>query len=147
MFDPPRNPQPVTCYRIRRIRLGSALKVGLLLGWLLALGPALLFAWLALEAMRRVDAALVGVRPMEISVLGQKLATIDPIAIAGQAENVQHVHGWVADAAGTFLALGGVLLLAGTVLVLLSVLLFCGGYNLLARLSGGLEVDLMPRAD
>ena len=38
-------------YTIKRIGLGSALRVGLALGWLIALFPSLALAWLALAAL------------------------------------------------------------------------------------------------
>ncbi|KPV53743.1 hypothetical protein SE17_07835 [Kouleothrix aurantiaca] len=64
-------------YMIRRISVTSALRNALLLGWLVALLPALCLAGVAVQALRRVSAALGQIQAFNIEVLGQRIATID----------------------------------------------------------------------
>src|SRR3569832_1968567 len=70
-------------YTVRRISLGSAAKVGLALGWLVALCPALCLAGVAIQVLRRVSAALGQIRSFDIGVLGQTIATIDLVSLLG----------------------------------------------------------------
>ena len=49
-------------YSIRRIGLGSALRMSLLLGWAVVLCPALCLAGLAVQALRTLSRALAQVQ-------------------------------------------------------------------------------------
>ena len=137
---------PVARYRVRRVTWTSALKVGLLLGWSLALVPAMLLAWLATRALDGLAAALGGIQNYDISLLGQTVASIDPIALTGQTDNVNTVLSMSQSGGAIFLLLTVVLTLLGGLLVVAGVLLFVAGYNLLARAVGGFELELEPRA-
>src|SRR3954469_6543076 len=68
-------------YSIRRIGLGSALRMSLLLGWAVALCPALCLAGLAVQALRTLSRALAQVQTLDITVFGQKIATVDLLAL------------------------------------------------------------------
>ena len=68
-------------YSIRRIGLGSALRMSLLLGWVVALCPALCMAGLAMQLLRTLSRALAQVQTLDITVLGQNIATVDPLAL------------------------------------------------------------------
>ena len=129
-------------YTIKRIGLGSALRVGLALGWLIALFPSLLLAWLALAALRRVDAALGQVTPYELNLLGQTVARFDLFAAFGLTGLVQTVARLAGNGPATFLTIAAVLTLAGAALVVVTVLAFCLGYNALAAAFGGLKLEL-----
>jgi hypothetical protein len=129
-------------YSIRRISLGSALKVGLFLGWLVALFPALALAWLALAALRRVDAALGQITPYDINLLGQTIARFDLLSAFGLTSLVQTVDRLAGNELLTFLTIVGVLTLAGAALVMVTLLAFCLCYNLLAAVFGGLKLEL-----
>jgi hypothetical protein len=135
---------PAQRYQVQRITWGSALKVGLALGWALVIVPAMVIAWLVNVVIDRAFATVAQIQPMDINVLGQSLATIDPIQIVGQAENVQTLGSLSASGAAVFVLVTLVVTVLGALVVLLGVLLFVGGYNLLARAVGGFEVDLAP---
>lgn len=132
-------------YKIQRIMPGSALRVGCALGWLVALCPALCLAGLAVRALQQVDQALGRVTPIEISVLGQQIARIDLLAILGLSATAQTVGGLTSRLPLTFALLAVLLMLAGAALMIVVLLLFSVGYNLLAALGGGLEVELRER--
>ena len=68
-------------YSIRRIGIGSTLRLSLLLGWLVALCPAMCLAGAAVQILRIVGRAILQVETLDITVLGQKIATIDPLAL------------------------------------------------------------------
>jgi hypothetical protein len=132
-------------YTIRRIRLGSAIRVGLLLGWLAALCPALCLAGLAVQALRGVDGTFDRVAPVTISLLGQDLARIDLLEALGLRQAAQAVDRLVGSAPTTFVLITLLLLLAGALAIVAALALFSLGYNLLAAVGGGLEVDLDER--
>ena len=129
-------------YTIRRIDLGSAARVGLALGWLIALFPSLALSWLALLALRRLSAALGRVEPYELSVLGQTIARLDPLQLLGLDRLASRVAALDGNAPLTFVLLAALLTLAGAAIVVVTLLAFCLCYNLLARLSGGIRLDL-----
>jgi hypothetical protein len=131
-------------YRVQRISLLSALKVGLIVGWLLALVPALFLAWLITRFLVRVYGAVSRIQPIDIDVLGRNLAHIDPIALVGQSENVRLLGDLAASPTATTLMITVVLTLLGAFLGLVAMLMFGAGYNLLAKVAGGLEVELQP---
>jgi hypothetical protein len=129
-------------YTVKRIGLGSALRVGLALGWLVALFPSLTLAWLALAALRRVDDALGQITPYELSVLGQPIAQLDLLQLLGLVEVVRTIARLAGDGWQTFLTITGLLTLAGAAIVVVTLLAFCLCYNLLAATVGGLKIEL-----
>ncbi|HNP69986.1 MAG TPA: hypothetical protein PLO33_03360 [Kouleothrix sp.] len=129
-------------YTIRRISVGSALRTALLLGWLVALCPALCLAGVALQVLRRVSAALGQIQAFDISVLGQRIATIDLVALLGLSGAAQTTAQLAGRAGATFALFALVLTLAGAAVFVGAALLCSVGYNLLARLAGGIEVEL-----
>jgi hypothetical protein len=137
-------PPPAQRYQVRRVAWRSAFKIGLALGWAIVIVPAMVVGWLANVVIDRAFAAVSQIQPMGINVLGQSLATIDPIAITGQTENVHTLAGLSASGAAVFVLVTLVLTVLGAIVVLLGVLLFVGLYNVLARAVGGFEVDLAP---
>jgi hypothetical protein len=129
-------------YVIRRIGVGSALRVSLLLGWLVALCPAACVAALAVQALRSLGRALAQVETLDITVLGQKIATIDPLALLqlrGAAETVGQLS---ARLPLTFGVLTILLTLVGAAVFVAVGLLFALGFNALAWATGGLQVEL-----
>jgi hypothetical protein len=129
-------------YTIRRISLGSALRVGLALGWLIALFPSLVLAWLALVALRQVNTALSQVTPYELNLLGQTVARFDLFAALGLTGLVQAVARLAGNGPVTFLTIAAVLTVAGAAIILVTVLMFCLCYNALAAIFGGLKLEL-----
>lgn len=133
-------------YTIDRISLRSALRVGLLLGWLVALLPAAAAAGLGVAALQQLDAAFGRMAPYELSLLGQTVATLDPLAWLGLADTAADV-GSLTDRTGPlFWGLTLVLTLAGGLGVALTAVVVSLCYNLLAAVGGGLRVDLRPHA-
>ena len=129
-------------YTIRRIAPWSALRVGCAVGWLVALCPALCLTVVAIQALQRINQAFQRIEPLDISVLGQPVARIDFLEIlrlSGAAQTVARLTG---NLQVTFLLLLLIVTLAGAAILAGALLLFCGGYNLLAWLGGGLEVEL-----
>lgn len=134
-------------YTIRRISVGSALRSALLLGWLVALCPALCLAGVAVQVLRRVSAALGQIKAFDIAVLGQTLATIDLVALLGLSDAAQTTAQLTSRLGVTFALFALVLTLVGALVLAGAALLVSVGYNLLAGLVGGVEVELRERRE
>lgn len=132
-------------YTIRHISIGSALRSALLLGWLVALCPALCLAGVAVQVLQRVSAALGQIQAFDISVLGQRIATIDLVALLGLSTAAQTTAQLSNRIGVTFLLFALVLTLVGAAVLAGMALLASVGYNLLARIAGGIEVELHER--
>lgn len=129
-------------YRVQRISLSSALRLGLLLGWLVALLPALGLSWLAVQLVAGASALLGQMTPYELSLLGQNVASLDPLSFLGLAEAATQV-GALAELGGMlFVLLTLVLTLLGGLGVALTTLLAALLYNLIAAMGGGLKLEL-----
>lgn len=129
-------------YTIRRISLASALRVGCTLGWLIALCPAIALAVLVGQIIQRVDRALGGIAPFQITVWDQPIARIDFLETLNLRETATTVSDLASNLGSTLLLVALALIVLGTIAVALTVALFCFGYNLLAGLGGGLSVEL-----
>jgi hypothetical protein len=129
-------------YTIRRIAPGSALRVGCAVGWLVALCPALCLTVVAIQALQRINQAFQRIEPLDISVLGQPVARIDFLEILRLNGTAQIVSRLAGGLPLTFLLLLVLLTLAGAAILAGALLLFSGGYNVLASAGGGLEVEL-----
>jgi hypothetical protein len=129
-------------YTIRRISLLSALKMSLLLGWLVALLPALGLAALIMLGVQRAAAATEQVQTYEIELLGQPIASIDLLALLGLDDESSRLGDLAAQGWGLAASLALPFTLVGWALVVATALLFCLGYNLLAAVAGGLTVEL-----
>jgi hypothetical protein len=129
-------------YSIRRIGVGSTIRTSLLLGWLVVLCPALCLAGLAIQVLRAVGRALVQVETLDITVLGQKIATIDPLGLLKLRGVAESIQGLTARLPLTFILIALLLTIVGAAVFLAVGLLFSIGYNLLAGLVGGIEVEL-----
>jgi hypothetical protein len=129
-------------YRVQRISLGSALRLGLLLGWLMALLPALGLSWLAVQLVAGASALLGQMTPYELSLLGQSVASLDPLRFLGLAETAAQV-GALAELGGMlFVLLALALTLLGGLGVALTAVLGALLYNLIAAMGGGLKLEL-----
>lgn len=135
----------VARFRVRRVTWLSAVKVGLALGWLLAVSPAMFVAWLATRILGSVAGAVERIQSYEISVFGRTVASIDPIALFGQTDTANTVLALDQNGGLLFLLLTLLLTFLGGLLVVAGVLLFVAGYNLLAKAVGGFELELEPQ--
>jgi uncharacterized membrane protein SpoIIM required for sporulation len=133
-------------YTVRRISLRSALKLGLLLGWVVTLLPALALAALAVLGLRAADDAFGQVQTYEISLLGQSIASIDVLALLGLNDQAARVADLAAQGWGLFAALALFLALLGGAMVAVTAVLFSLCYNLLAGAIGGVVVELREAA-
>jgi hypothetical protein len=129
-------------YTIKRVSLGSALKIGLLLGWIVALLPALVLAALVMTGVQRVAAATEQVQTYEIELLGQPIASIDLLALLGLDDESSRLQELAAQGWGLFSSLALLFVLVGGAMAAATALLVCLCYNLLAALAGGLIVEL-----
>lgn len=129
-------------YTLRRIVPSSAIRVGLTVGWLVALCPALCIAALAVSLFRQIDATLGQVTPIQISFFGQEIARLDLLEILQLRAPVDTASDLAANTTLTILLLTALLVLAITLLIVAVLLLFTFGYNLIAALGGGLRVEL-----
>lgn len=129
-------------YTIRRISLRSALQVGLLLGWLVALVPAAAAAGLCVAVVQQASAAFGQMDPYEMSLLGQTVASFDPVSMLGLADAAAAVHALAAQPGALFGGLTLGLTLVGGLAIMVVGLLFTLCYNLIGALGGGLRVDL-----
>jgi Transmembrane domain of unknown function (DUF3566) len=132
-------------YTIRRIAPGSALRVGCAVGWLVALCPALCLAVAAVQVLQRVNQAFTRIEPLDITVLGQPVARIDFLEILRLSDAARAVGRLTATVPATLVILTLLLTLLGAVVLAATLLLFSAGYNLLARIGGGLEIELRER--
>jgi len=129
-------------YTIRGISIGSALRLGIMLGWIVVLGPALGLAGITVLLLQRLNQALIQITPFSFSLLGQELARIDVLDLL-KLQYAAHAVGQAAThASATFLGLAGLLLVSGTFLAVVGALLFALAYNLIGRLGWGLKVEL-----
>jgi hypothetical protein len=139
-------------YSLRRIAPGSALRAGCALGWIVMLPPALCVAGLAVRAIQFADSTLGGLRDTEVDLPDFELPLVGVIELGsvpvdltgplGLDERTQQVAGLAAQLPQIFATTTLGALAAGALVFALVVLLVCLGYNLLAGLGFGLEMDL-----
>jgi hypothetical protein len=132
----------VMFYTVKRVSLGSALRLGMLLGGLVSLPPALLGAGVAVLALKAANRALGQVTPITLSLLGQDLGQIDLLGALGLQTTAQTVGGLAARLPWLFAMIALLLALAGALIVGAGALLGTIGYNLLAARGWGLAVEM-----
>ncbi len=129
-------------YYVRRIGLESVGRFGCFLGWLVALLPSLCMAGLAVVILQRVHDALAQVQPVNVNVLGQQLVHLDFLDLLHLQPLNAAISPWAQDPVTTFIAITFVLTLVGAAFWLVILLLLGLGYNLIARLGLGVELEL-----
>lgn len=128
-------------YRLQGISTLSLARFGCLLGWIITLIPSLtcgLVAWGILAAARNW---LEGWEQVDLDVLGFEYS-IDLIELLQLQEFLTTLQSVLGRATPLLLALVIVAGIVGGALIALTLILLGWGYNVLAWLTGGLEVEL-----
>ncbi|MFQ5611486.1 MAG: DUF3566 domain-containing protein [Anaerolineae bacterium] len=130
-------------YRVRRISALSLTRFGCLLGAAVLLLPAALcsagLVWLVGRARLWLD----GLQEGTVELLGTQV-DLNLVEVLGLGPLVSSLAAMEEQGPALVLALALLGAIFGGLLLALSALLVAWGYNLLAWLSGGLEVDLAP---
>ncbi len=129
-------------YYVRRIGLGSVGRFGCFLGWLVALLPSLCMAGLAVVVLQRVHDALSQIQPVNVTVLGEQVVHLDFLDLLHLQPIDAAIAPWAQDPVMTFIAITFALTLIGAAVWLIILLLLGLGYNLIARLGLGVELEL-----
>ena len=136
---------------VGRVRLGPLARAGFSMGWLAALLPAALTSGVAVYVLHGIWRTLDRMEPWtpwprDTHILGAKLPTpeLDPrdvLRLNGLYHALTPVghHPFVSALLGML-----ALMLLGGLIVALTVVLLGMAYNLFARLTGGIEVELTP---
>ena len=128
-------------YTIHRISLAPLAKFGCLLGTLVSSLPSLLCSLSALRLLNLVHRWLEGWQKGEIEILGFT-ATLDFVELLGLEPVLKLLQG-IGPMPWTFFILAVVVIsVASGLLSALTIYVTCLGYNFLARLTGGLVVEL-----
>ena len=127
---------------IRRISLGSLGKLGCVLGAVLALLPSLACGLLVVGLSNLVLNWLASWQELNISLLGQEIAKIDLTQFLGLEELVDLLQTVTALSGPLLLVLLALLALASGAILALIIILLGLVYNLLARVTGGLVVEM-----
>jgi hypothetical protein len=128
-------------YRIRRVGLGSLGKFGCLLGALVSFLPSLLLGCGGVSMVRDLRSLLEGWERAQIHVLGQAIP-IDVIALLNLESLLRTTRTLDSLSWALFVLLVALGSILGGLLFLVVGDLAGWMYNLVARLSGGLEVEL-----
>jgi hypothetical protein len=131
-------------YTISRVRTASLAKFGFLLGTLAALLPGTLCGWTTLRLVTLLRSWLESWREVEIGAIGLT-TTIDFVDLMGLAPFLASLKVIEGEWWAIFLTIVVLSLLVGGLLVGLTVLLLGWVYNLLALVTGGLEVELQVK--
>ncbi|MBI5029981.1 MAG: hypothetical protein HZB51_05595 [Chloroflexi bacterium] len=130
-------------YMVRRIDLASIARLGLFLGWIIVLVPAMIVAGAGVIAIEKINEALAQVKPFSIDLLGQQLMRVDLINLLQLQPVQQTIQPWAETPWLTFLTLTLGLLLVGGFLWMFTGLMAGMLYNIIARLGLGLMVDMV----
>jgi hypothetical protein len=128
-------------YRLNGISTLSIAKFGCLLGWIVTLIPNLVCALTAWQLLAALRAWLEGLEQINLSLLGLDYTfdLVDILQLQEVLTTLQRVEGRAIPLMVALLIAASVV---GGALVALVLILLGWGYNLLAWLTGGLEVEL-----
>lgn len=127
---------------IQRVSLASLSKMGCLLGAVAAFLPSLLCGLLGMGLVRLVLQWLESWQELTISLLGQEIARFDLVQFIGLDKTLDFLQNLSAVSGGVlFLVVLGMALVAGLLLAVIIVLVGLV-YNLVARSTGGLVVEM-----
>jgi hypothetical protein len=128
-------------YRLQGISTLSIARFGCLLGWIVTIIPSLtcgVFFWGGLAAIRNW---LAGLGHLDLDLLGFE-TSIDLIELLQLEEFLTLLETLAGRALPLLLALVVVVAILGGLLVALTLIVLGWGYNLVAWLTGGLELEL-----
>jgi len=128
-------------YRLNGIGTLSIAKFGCLLGWIVTLIPNLVCALTTWQLLTALRAWLEGLEQINLSLLGLDY-TFDLVDILQLQEFLTTLQGVEGRAIPLMISLLIAASVVGGALVALVLILLGWGYNLLAWLTGGLEVEL-----
>ena len=128
-------------YRLNGISTLSIAKFGCLLGWIVTLIPNLVCALTTWQLLTALRAWLEGLEQINLSLLGLDY-TFDLVDILQLQEFLTTLQGVEGRAIPLMISLLIAASVVGGALVALVLILLGWGYNLLAWLTGGLEVEL-----
>jgi hypothetical protein len=127
---------------IRKVGLGSVARFGCWLGLVAAFLPSLLLGVGGVALARLVYRWLLSWQSIQIAILGRDVAHLDLVYGMGLARLLDTLRVVItASLPLSILAIAALSLAGGALLAAIAVLAGLA-YNLLARLSGGLEVEL-----
>lgn len=132
---------------IRRVSLSSLTKFGCLLGIVAAFLPSLLCGLLGLGLASLVARWLESWQVMTISLLGQKIATIDLVHLLNLEQVLETTRVLTSASASVLFLLVLVLAMSSGIVMAIIVTLIGLAYNLLAAASGGLAVEVARTGD
>jgi hypothetical protein len=135
-----------TRYRVRNINLGSLSKFGCLLGVVVSCVPSLLVAAGALFAVRGIRRLLEGWQGVEIRILGQAIP-IDVLALLNLGSLLHRAQMMESLSWALFFGLAVLGACLGGLVFLVVGDVAGWVYNLVASVSGGLEVELTEVRD
>jgi len=133
-------------YRLQSISTLPIARFGCLLGWIVTIIPSLMcgvFFWGILAVIRNW---LAGLEHINLDLLGFE-TSIDLIGLLQLEEFLTLLETLAGRALPLLLALVIVVAILGGLLVALTVILLGWGYNLVAWLTGGLELELREITD
>ncbi len=131
-------------YYVRRVSLASAGRLGCLLGWLAVLPPSLVLAWLVVLVAQRVHQALVQIKPLSASALGQEVLRVDFLQLLQLQALAEATATLAQNPVLTFISIAFLSILIGGLLWMFTALIVGLVYNLIARAGWGLALELDP---
>jgi hypothetical protein len=128
-------------YRIQRISTFSIARFGCLLGWIITVIPSLACGFLGLQAAAAVSDWVQSWQQLNINALGFEY-TLDLIQLLKLQDVVAALQTARDLTTPLLISLLIVVAVGGGLVIAFFLILLGWGYNLLARLTGGIEVEL-----
>jgi phosphotransferase system glucose/maltose/N-acetylglucosamine-specific IIC component len=128
-------------YKLQGISTLSIARFGCLLGWIVTIVPSLICGLVSWGLLTGVRSWLEGLESLDLNVLGFE-TSVDLVELLQLGEFLATLQTLAGRALPLLLAMVIVVGVLGGALVALTLILLGWGYNLVAWLTGGLEVQL-----
>ena len=128
-------------YRVQGISTLSIARFGCLLGWIITIIPSLACGLITWGILTTLGGWLESLRTLSLDLLGFEY-TVDVVELLQLEELLVTLHAIQGRAWLLFVALVIVVGVSGGGLIALTLIVLGWGYNLVAWLTGGLEVEL-----